>query len=541
MNKINTMLNKKSQGINSIKVISLGTVIILAVLCIMSTSISLKNIHNFNDKAQTITKIYMTSIETLGNIQKSTKDIYNGGLKHIISTNLNHKVERVGLIREELKVLETYIKEYEQYTTGQEEMYQLLCSSYEEFKSALKNLVAFSSSNNTLKAYEYANNELTLAITNMDIQTQQFITTTKDATNSAQIELEDTYRRSIQVSTGVIFISLLGIFISVILVTGRIILPITTSEKELASIIQNINDKKGDLTKRITVKFDDELAALGNGINRFIMELQHIFGIINDNSRRMNSLGEKALATIQVSKDNVTELSVLTQEISATMEEVAENSNNIHKHVNTLGNDVNFMATGVSQLNSYSKEMKENAKEIESSALMNMKAIESKTSEILLQLTQAIEGCASIDYINNLTDQILNIAHQTNLLALNASIEAARAGESGRGFAVVSEEIRQLADTTHKTAKHIQNTNQDVTQAVHNLTEQSDALVDYLRESILPEFVKIVQAGSQYNQDATYVEQVMEGFTTNTLTIEQGVKQIIKSIGSITTNIQDAT
>ena len=541
MSKINITHSRKFKHINNIKVISMGTIIALAFICIMSTSISLRNIQRVNDKAQTIIQVYMTSIEVLENIQKTTQSIYSSGLEHIISTNLNTKVERVAFIRESLEMLDLYIKDYEQYTTGQEETYQVLCSIHEEFRAALKNLVAFSASNNNVKAYEYANNELTHAINNMDTHIQTFRAATKDATSNAQMELKNTYLDSIQISVIVILVALLGIVLSIIIVTRRIIVPIMTSEKELGDIIQSINDKKGDLTKRVTVKFDDELAALGKGINRFIMELQHIFGVINANSQRMNILGESALENIQFSTKNVTELSVLTTEISATMEEVVQNSNNIHENASRLGEDINSMATGVAELNNYSKEMKKNAKEIEASALMNMEAIEDTTSKILLQLSEAIQSCSTIDYINSLTDQILNIAHQTNLLALNASIEAARAGEAGKGFAVVSGEISQLADVTRQTATHIQNTNQGVTQAVHNLSQQSNSLVAYLRESILPEFVKIVQAGSQYNQDATYVEEVIEGFNTNTLTIKQSVAEIINSIGAITTSIEGAT
>ena len=183
--------------------------------------------------------------------------------------------------------------------------------------------------------------------------------------------------------------------------------------------------------------------------------------------------------------------------------------------------------------------MKESADKLEADARTNMERTNLKVNEILNVLNQAIEDSRSVEQVNGLTNDILNISSQTNLLALNASIEAARAGEAGRGFAVVAEQIRQLADSSRETANHIQQINGIVTNAVHNLSDNADNLVSYMKESILPEFAAFVEGGAQYRENATYIESVMNEFTEKTDALKNEVDSIADSISSITHAIEE--
>ena len=165
--------------------------------------------------------------------------------------------------------------------------------------------------------------------------------------------------------------------------------------------------------------------------------------------------------------------------------------------------------------------------------------IGTKVNDILEVLGKAIQDSKSVEQVNSLTDEILNISSQTNLLALNASIEAARAGEAGKGFAVVADEIRNLADSSRDTANNIQEINSIVVSAVRNLSENSENLVHFMRDSILPEFENFVKSGAQYKNDATYVEEVMNDFLGRTEELNNVVIEIAESINTITAAIEE--
>ena len=135
-----------------------------------------------------------------------------------------------------------------------------------------------------------------------------------------------------------------------------------------------------------------------------------------------------------------------------------------------------------------------------------------------------------MDRINNLSDNILNIASQTNLLALNASIEAARAGEAGKGFAVVAEEIRKLADDSKETAGNIQEISNLVNLAVHGLVNKTDALLNFMNSDVINDYSKMVEMSMSYKTDATSVEEMMHYLQESTDQIQSNISTVFDSI-----------
>lgn len=530
----------KKKSYISTKFIILIPVFILGFVSVVSNILAVTNIKRVNANATQIANGYMSCISELGDIQKETLLIHRLGLSHIVATDLNTMISLVETIRSEQETLETYLDDFQEYVTDDNKAeYDALVSNYEGMKYELANLMAYSANNDNEAAYALANGKIADYSSAMQESIAAIRTNVSENADVAKEQLAAVYRTAIAASTASIIISVAALLATLICVFQLVIIPLLKTQKEITDIIEDIDKREGDLTRRVSVHANQEVAAVGNGINVFMDKLQDIFKVIVNNSTRMESVVGEVRDSVVTSNGSVSDLSALTEELSATMEEMSANASLINTNTESVKQEVDQIAERTSEINAYTREMKEHADSMEASARENMESTGAKVNEILTVLNQAIEDSKSVNQVNSLTDDILNIASQTNLLALNASIEAARAGEAGRGFSVVATEISQLAAASQEAANRIQQINRVVTEAVGNLTEHSNGLVQYMNDSILPEFETFVDAGSAYREKATYIETSMGDFTEKTDVLKKTMTEIADSINTIAHAIEE--
>ena len=250
----------------------------------------------------------------------------------------------------------------------------------------------------------------------------------------------------------------------------------------------------------------------------------------------INSVGEN----VTVSNDNAQDVSSAMEELSATMQEIAATIQTVNDNTESVGKNVVDIADKTEQINNYSQDMRERADSLAKSADENKRTTDEMVGNIVGTLKKAIEDSKSVERVNELTGEILNISSQTNLLALNASIEAARAGEAGKGFAVVADEIRQLADSSRDTANNIQAINEHVTSAVYQLIDNSNKIINYIEETIFADYDSFVQAGAQYNEDACYISETMQEFAEKTEKLKELMKNTVESIEGISSGVEQS-
>ncbi|MBP3280432.1 MAG: methyl-accepting chemotaxis protein [Butyrivibrio sp.] len=524
----------------SIRMMILIPVLLLGTVSIVSNILALVNLGKVNNTASKIADEYMVAITKLDTIGQTTKDIHTLALSHIVATDFETMTSVISQIESEEAVLDEAIADYSRFiTTNSQSYYEKMLKDYQTFQDSVKVLLAQSANQKTKDAYATANGEVAESAKLLDDDIDAIITSFSEDSTAARADLSAANRVASLVSLAVIVLSVVAVAFAIFMVLRYVIHPVIRAKNELQEIIDGINRREGDLTKRITVESEDEIGALSAGINAFIEHLQDIFTMITNNSSSMFKVVGDVMGSVQTSNSSASDLSALTEELSATMQEVANSAGTINSNTETVRVEVEEMAQKSREINEYSRSMKEHADTMEQSAKENMNETNAKVEAILEALNQAINDSKSVDQVNSLTDEIMSIASQTNLLSLNASIEAARAGEAGKGFAVVAGEIGSLAQNSRQTASNIQEINSIVVNAVHNLSDNANELVTYLKESILPEFEKFVEDGEKYKDNANYVESVMADFSDKTEGFKATFEEIAESISSITRAIDE--
>lgn len=447
-------------------------VLLLGVITIASNLAAIWNIKKVNKEASVVVDKYMIGIAKLAEIQEEATNIHKLALTHIIATDFNTMIQVVEEIKEKESSLSEMLQNYAVYVPNEEQgLYEELLSNYTNFKDELMYLLATSADSKTAEAYACANGNVSTygnaMLNNMNDLMASLITNS----SVARSQLKGVYTSSIISHSVSIGASILAIMMVVLIVWTRVIRPISRVQEEITEITTNIDCRQGDLTKRIQVNSQDEIASIGIGMNSFLERLQQILTLITGHSKKMNRIVNEVLDSVQHSNESATDLSALMEELAATMEEISISAGVINQSTDEVRGEVEMIAEQSDAMNIYAIEMKQKAVKLEEHAKFSMQETASRVEQMITMLGESIEASKSIDYIHQLTNDILDISEQTNLLALNASIEAARAGEAGKGFAVVAEEIRKLADSSSQIASRIQGINHTVIEAVHGLVE----------------------------------------------------------------------
>lgn len=433
------------------------------------------------------------------------------------------------------------MKDYEQTLDENEETaYSSYKNYYSQFLSQFAVLEKYVDTNQTVNASKLANNNLVDVCNSLESALDNMTNSEVEAADHAMRQMHALSAFAKTTGGACLVVAIGALIVAFLVSTRKVVNPIVKTNKELKEISTLINDNNGDLTKRVNVKSSDEIGQLAQGINQFLDILQNTIGKIVEGSKNLDNMINSVGENVTVSNDNAQDVSSAMEELSATMQEIAATIQTVNDNTESVGKNVVDIADKTEQINNYSQDMRERADSLAKSADENKRTTDEMVGNIVGTLKKAIEDSKSVERVNELTGEILNISSQTNLLALNASIEAARAGEAGKGFAVVADEIRQLADSSRDTANNIQAINEHVTSAVYQLIDNSNKIINYIEETIFADYDSFVQAGAQYNEDACYISETMQEFAEKTEKLKELMKNTVESIEGISSGVEQS-
>lgn len=332
----------------------------------------------------------------------------------------------------------------------------------------------------------------------------------------------------------------LGVVLIVIVVNRVIAKPAKEANKQLNSIMEDIHNNKGDLTERIRVKSEDEIGTLAGGINEFLEQLQKIMTKIRDDSENMQVSVNLINERLGQSSDDVNGVSAVMDQLSASMEEITATLTELNTSAEEIIGHVDAMNARTDEGTELVSEIKDRANDIRRLTDESKKNIVIMIESKKGALNEAIEESHQVEKIRGLTEDILEISGQTNLLALNASIEAARAGEAGRGFAVVAEEIGALASDSRQAANNIQDISGNIVNAVKRLADSAEEIIEFLNETVLPDYDNFARATDTYHADAENVDSFFADFRDRAKELQSIMSSMGEGLSGITEALDES-
>ena len=317
---------------------------------------------------------------------------------------------------------------------------------------------------------------------------------------------------------------------------------ITKSLKKVVAEIEVIAG--GNFARKMQtnmMKRKDDFGQLAGTLETMRESVCGLLAQVKKEAANIDNVVESMDTNISNLNGEIEDVSATTEQLAASTEETAASAEQINSMTQQIDGAAKEIAVRAQDGATEAEEIHKRATQTKETTVENRKKVQEMLGEIRERLEKALEDAKVVEQIGVLADSILAITGQTNLLALNASIEAARAGEAGRGFAVVASEIGKLSESSRDAAVNIQSINSTVIGTVQELIKNANALVTYMEQNILPDYDNFVCAGAQYNDDAVYINELVEKFHQMAADLKQRTESVMEYISQIQRAVEEGS
>ena len=319
------------------------------------------------------------------------------------------------------------------------------------------------------------------------------------------------------------------IFIAIASLCLIIVWGIGTSLKAMIVNFEDVAKGEGDLTKRISIRSKDELAALGELFNLFMEKIQNIIRQLSGDAQNIDVSSTELVSVAGDMTQNANGTADMAGKVTAAAEDMSSNLNSVAAAMEESSTNAHMVASAAEEMNATINEIAKNA---ENARVISGNAT-AKAAEVEAGMSVLNKAAQSIGKV---TDTIAEISDQTNLLALNATIEAARAGEAGKGFAVVANEIKELANQTVRATS-------DIRSQIDNVQNNTNSTLTAIQEvsGVMRDVNDIVATiAAAVTEQSAATQEIVSNITSLSLGIREAnenVSQGSAAAGNITREI----
>ncbi len=510
-------------------------ILVALLICLVGVN-GLRNMNIINSNAGTMHDYNLESIKTLNTIKLNFGDIRSDLLKLVYQQNKNNQNESIKkeisqLINENNDLISKY--ETSLLSQSEESAFSDLKLNRDSYSSNINAIVSLIDKNDYDAAdanFDKITETRKKIYDNMDKLIQNNVSQSDDAYNKNNL----TYKSSFTSTTLIIAI---GLILAVVL--GLLIsLMISKQVNKVLLFAEALG--QGDLTKSIDIDTKDEIGNLSKALNsakeniqKLILEIMNSSSDISATSEELSATTEEISSKMEVVSESTEQISKGVQDLSATSEEVTASTEEITSTTSILAKEADNAMISIT-------EIKNRAIDIKMKASQNIEQSNSIYEENRSNILNAIKDAKVVAEVKTMADSIGSIAEQTNLLALNAAIEAARAGEQGKGFAVVADEVRKLAEQSSEAVSSIQNMVSQVQAAFERLSKSGQDVLEFMSNNVRPNYELLMDTGLQYEKDSEFMNNIIKNFTSSSKQIDDLVMQVSSAVQNVSAVAQES-